>query len=311
MRFTRDDFERDVGAWRRSGDVSTRARGDNFAFDEHVGPDRLADFESFDFHAPGLKGACGEYFQYSIVGVERTHVPSTFASINERALRYEGMEDNQKIVRLERIDDALGRAGHANERDAAFDRLTAAMGFQRDESVIRPILRQFEAYTGARPAFACFHRDVAKDLKASDWLPRLIARLGLGHHLLQRGQRGYFALMIYTVGEVREQARHIAHPFAVPTVLESRDSPHFYPAPYGRREGYAVDLDHRADRVSICEFLHARLSYQPAHLVKVGRLDGPAPDLDLAAARDAHLRRLRDCFDRPDFGALMAEEAMS
>ncbi|MBF0307843.1 MAG: hypothetical protein HQL41_19695 [Alphaproteobacteria bacterium] len=311
MRFTRDDFEGDVVAWRRSGDVSTRARGDNFAFDEHVGPDRLADFESFDFQAPGLKGACGEYFYSSVEGAERTHVPSTFASINERALRYENIEDNQKIVRLERIDDALGAAGHANERDAAFERLTAATGFQRDESVIQPILRQFEAYIGARPVFACFHCEVATDLKAPDWLPRLVARLGLGHHVLQRGERGYFALMTYTVGEVREQARHIAHPFAVPTVLESRGSPHFFPAPYGRREGYAVDLDHRADRVSICEFLHARLSYRPAHLVKVGRLDGPTPDLDLAAVRDAHLRRVRERVGRPDFGAPMIEEAMT
>ncbi|MBF0374203.1 MAG: hypothetical protein HQL39_12395, partial [Alphaproteobacteria bacterium] len=107
-----------------------------------------------------------------------------------------------------------------------------------------------DGYAGARPAFACFRSEVARDIRADDWPLRLRARLGLGHISLKVGQRAYFALMEYDVAEVRAQTPHIGSPFAIPTVLESRNNPHFFPAPQGRGEGYTVDLDHAAGRTS-------------------------------------------------------------
>ena len=310
MNFTRPDLQDDLTRLRAERRPSRRAMGDNFLFEENVGSDRLADFERFPALAPGLLPTASDYFFASVQGTRRDHTPSTFLPINQAALMAAGIEPTQKIVRIERLDDILTALGNtaAAERQAAFDRLDkAVVANPKDRTVIDPLMRQFDTFSGARPAFACFKAEAAPDLAQPDWLPRLIARLGLGHFALAAGQMGYFALMQYTVAEVIDQAT-VPQPFAVPTVLEARDSEYFFPAPAGRGVGYTVDLGAAGSQELIREFLHVRLAYKADHLLRVAQMTGPTPQVALAAARDAHLAGLRMRCTRPDYGAMMTGE---
>jgi hypothetical protein len=310
MRFTRRDHTDDLARLRTDRHPPKRAIGDNFAFEENVGSDRLADFECFVATAPGLVPIAAEYFFVSVQGLRRDHLPSTFAPANASALMRADIEPTQRIVRIERLDDILSRGGTASraEIDADFARLHDAVATRpMDRSVVDPMIRALNLYPGARPSFACFKAEVAADLATTDWLPPLHGRLGLGHHALAAGEFGHFALMQYTVADVLSQA-NVVQPFAIPTVLEARNSEYFFPAPVGQGIGYAVDLDPTAGRDWIREFLHIRLTYSPDHLARVARLTGPTPDLGLAAVRDAHLTRVRARCTRPDYGAPMSGE---
>ena len=59
---TRADYAAELAALRASRRAVRRALGDNFQFEENVGSDRQADFESFAAIDPGLKAGAGEYF---------------------------------------------------------------------------------------------------------------------------------------------------------------------------------------------------------------------------------------------------------
>jgi hypothetical protein len=267
-----------------------------------VGSDRAADFEGFGAIDPGLLAAVGAYFFTSVQGNRRDHTPSTFTAMNAAALMSDGIDPNQKIVRIERIDDVL------DSRRLDFEAIRRGLaGSPPDASVVAPLIRALNEYTGARPAFACFRAEVAPDLAAADWLPRLRERLGLGHFSPADGETWHFARMEYTAAEVFSQAA-MAQPFAVPTVLDTRASEFFFPAPAGVGFGYTVDLDPAAVRATVREFLHVRLTYEVRHMVKVAALAGPLPATPLAAARDAHLGRVRAACGRPDYGAMMAGE---
>jgi hypothetical protein len=301
VHFSRNELGTDLSRMRSDRRPAVRAIGDNFLFEENVGTERVADFEAFDAAAPGLRAAAGEYFFSSVQGETRDHIPSTFLPVNAAAL-LSTIERAQKIVRVERIDDAMQKAL------VDYDGLRRAVAATpRDMTVVAPILRALNGYPGARPAWACFRAEVAADLRAADWLDRLLARLGLGHHALATGQSAHFALMEYTVEQVFQEAVP-AQPFAVPTVLEAHNSPHFFPAPAGHGAGYAVDLDHGAGRDPIHEILHVRLTYRADHLARVAQLTGPTPVVNIATARDAHLSRVRAACARVDYGAAMSGE---
>ncbi len=249
------------------------------------------------------------YFAVRVQGARRSHVPVTFTASNENALYREGIEPNQKIIRLECLDDVLRSIG----RDRDFAEVEkAVVPATRDDALIWQVVDQFALYRGARPAFIAFKSEVASDLKEADWLNRLRNRLGLGHYDPADGQRQTFALMEYLVKDVIAEWQPLAtrgaeRPFAFPTVLDGRASPYFFPSPGNLPSSFAVDLQ-EPPRAPIREMLHIRITYQPHHLVRVGELAGPLPPVTLPAVRDAHLERLRQDAARPDFGATMTGE---
>jgi hypothetical protein len=303
MRFHRQRLNDDMDRLRQAADADDRARGDNFAFEDNVGPARLAHFEATTAGMGDLAKAAMGYFRRSVEGARLDHVPSTFEDMNDPALWPSTIEGVQKIVRLERIDGILDSA----RVDFAALKATVESGCP-DDSVVTPLLRGFEDFPGARPSFACFKAEVAVDLQRSDWLERLCQRLGLGHWALADGQTARFALMEYTVAEVFRQTR-LTRPFARPTVLECQNSEFFFPTPREVENGYAVDLDHLAGRDSIREFLHVRIKYGIDHLKRIAERTGPTAPVDLPAARAAHLARLQARLktrcDRSDFGEPM------
>ena len=221
--------------------------------------------------------------------------------MNEPAFLPAGIEPIQKIIRLECIDDSL------TGLSMTFDDISKAISTRpADRGVIDPLIRTMNLYPGARPAFACFKAELGAELHERDWAVQLMARLGLGHYACAPGARHY-ALMEYTVREVMKQAA-VTRPFVVPTVLESRDSEFFFPAPAGAGFGYTVDLAPRVPPTSVREFLHIRLDYRLEHLVRVAAVDGPVLAMSLAAARDSHLAIVRAKCARPDYGAPMSGE---
>ena len=212
-----------------------------------------------------------------------------------------GLDPNQVILRVERIDDALLAAG------LDFAKLAAAFGTSAGEAVIRPVLDGFNRWRNARPAFAAFESEVADDLAGpgDTWVGRLVSRLGLAHHLPPAGDRWHFGLMRYRVQDVMDAAPHLSQRFAVPTVLESRMNEWFFPAPRHRGAGYAVDTEPALARPLVREILHARIAYEVGHLHRIGSLSGTAARPDLVLLRNTHLSRVRMVAGRPGYADMM------
>lgn len=280
---------------------AVRAVHDNFAFEENVGSDRQAEFERLPVPSSDLRARMQKYFERSVQGGRRGHLPSTFSPINAPALMAAAIEDNQTIVRLECVEDYFT----ANPPETDADTLETSL----KPALTAPLVRHLDSFAGERPAFGCFKAEVKRELKdKGNWLIRLIQRLGLGHWAPPAGTRLRFALMEYSVGEVKRQAAGLtglAQPFAKPTVLDARNSPFFFPSPADSKEGFAADLDPTPGQNSIREFLHIRIKYAPEHVTRIGTLHGPISHNDLKAIRNAHLTAVRERCHRADFGAEM------
>lgn len=301
MFLTKSDLLASLAVLIASAIPEQRAVGENFSFEENVGDPRRDDFQSH----PGpseLREAADGYFRASVQGIARGHMPSTFIpSLNEIALLPSTIEPNQKIIRLERIDRLI-----SSDPDLDFDRLSTALA-ARDSATLAAFADLFANFPGERPAFAAFKAEVGDDLSKTDWLRRLIDRMGLYHHFpVADGQTYSFSLMEYTAGEVISQARPktIDRPFALGTVLECRNNPAFFPVPRGTANGFTVDISPAAlTSPTVREVLHIRLDYRNHHVVRFGQLSGPAPTPDLVGSRRRHLAALRAATGRHDFGA--------
>jgi hypothetical protein len=307
MQFARTDLRDDLARLRASRFAPDRAVGDNFLFEERICDTRRARFENFDGSIRSLVGLQASYFAVRVQAARRDHVPDTFTAVNQDALYLAEIEPNQKIVRLESLDDTL------RSTKVTFAELALAVpAGHRDDDLVTHVVEQFALYPGARPAFMAFRPEVDADLRQADWLTRLRNRMGLGHYAPASGQRQAFGLMEYLVKDVIAEwqpleTRGAARPFAFPTVLDSRLSSYFFPSPRDLPSSFAVDLD-EPGRNPIREMLHVRITYRSHHLVRVGELVGPLPPVRLAAARDGHLERLRRDSGRADFGAMMNGE---
>jgi hypothetical protein len=66
---------------------SVRAVHDNFAFEENVGSDRQAEFERLAVPSSDLRARMQKYFERSVQGGRRGHLPSTFSPINHNDLK--------------------------------------------------------------------------------------------------------------------------------------------------------------------------------------------------------------------------------
>lgn len=307
MDFLRADLQADLARLRSSRSAPDRAVGDNFALEERVGDARRDAFEAEQPATNELLTLLADHFRLEVQGALRNHIPVTFRQLNEGALYQPEIEANQKVVRLECIDDVLRKIGRSFS-----DIDEATRPGQRDNGVITQLLDQWQLYPGARPAFIAFKSEVTSELGAPDWLLRLRNRLGLGHYAPASGQRQRFALMEYLVKDVIAEwrpleSRGAQRAFAFPTVLESQGSPHFFPSPRQLPSSFAVDLD-GATQASVREMLHLRITYMPDHLIKVGELVGPLPPFRLGAVRDSHLERLRRDGGQPDFGTLISSD---
>jgi hypothetical protein len=300
LEFSNSNLIADVARLCGSSDAHENAVGQNWDLEELVSDTRRNQFEACAPALATLSATSTAHFQKFVQGTARAHLPTTFdEASNTAAMLPATIEDTQKIVRLEKIDLLIDK-----DDSFSFERLSEAAA-NRELDVLSEFANLFQSFPGARPAFAAFKAEVEDVLKDPDWLQLLVHRLGLLQHLPSSGETFHFALMEYTVGEVRIQAEEngVTRPFARATMLESRCSPAFFPVPKGAAFGFTVDLGAAGKGLlGPQEFLHARFDYAAKHVIKLSKLVGPAPVPDLSACRLRHVNHLRSTTGRTTYG---------
>lgn len=302
MKFNRAGVATSATKLARSVDVHDRSIGFNYLIEENVGDLRRDHVEAFEMGTDEVREVVKAYFDGTIQGVSRGHRSTTFdVTVNSDALLPATVDPNQKIIRLERIDRVLSK-----DPSLSFARVHAAKA-SGDAVTLQAFVDLFSTYPGERPSFSAFKSEVSDDLKAPDWLSRLIDRMGLYHFYPFNSSQTYsFALMEYTAKDVLAQAKlkGIDRPFAVATVLECQDNPAFFPVPKGAAFGFTVDLRERVPpRPNVREILHMRYDYSWRNVSTLAQWGGTA-EPDIGASRDRHLATLRRDTGRPDFGSI-------
>ncbi|MCB1767237.1 MAG: hypothetical protein KDJ22_14470 [Candidatus Competibacteraceae bacterium] len=120
-------------------------------------------------------------------------------------------------------------------------------------------------------------------------------------------------LMRYTVAEVLADKSSGTPGFVIPTVIDGRLNPFFFPTPHPAPDsdaakyeiGRAVNLrpvTTQSEYRMGMELVHSRIAYKPEHIWRLGRVSRPLTG-DLAILRGLHLAWLQLEADRNDFGA--------
>ena len=188
--------------------------------------------------------------------------------------------------------------------------------FQQGDSKARDflngIVKSWNAERDQRPIYATTEIEV-NDIIDNDspaWAEQLRDQLGLGHYSPVSGRPIDIVLMRYTVEEVLASLDGEGYP-AIPTVLDSGMSSHFFPSPIPAPDqannpyyGHTVNLaqiEDENDYTMGVELLHPRIDYKPEHFLKMGVIARPFT-MPLQRARAFHLPWLRLYSERDDFG---------
>jgi len=295
MDFSLATLQSAAAALLSSGDAKYRAKAQNYRFEEQVSPERLAAFETFCGELAAAQTLEHRHTDYWEELCRYAEIPETFLK-SLGPVTHGGLAVEQRIIRIEGIDRVI-------KEDVEFDALRKAVA-DKDTLFQEGFLNLLNIKDN-RPVFAAFHDDLLDDLGKADWPNVFRDRLGLAHHNpKERPIR--IALMCYTVGEVLAGCEDDAVAITKPTVLDSRPWEYYYPAPkdvdYGRAMALTMDRDESSLQA---EILHVRMDYKPKHLIKVGRIDRPVPEIDLKDLRNHHLLCLRMESGRDDFGEEM------
>ena len=173
-------------------------------------------------------------------------------------------------------------------------------------SLVEGILRAWNGIADLRPAYVGFVAEHEGLLGASPddaedgWADRLRDRLGLAH--LDPAQRGPVHILVFRYPVTRVPTRlrlKGRRPLATPTVLDSRWSRAFCPAPRGVPCGRAVDLAAELNEPA-SEVVHPHFDLEVRELFRVGKIAREVPE-DLWEARRAHLLWLREQTGHPDY----------
>ena len=251
---------------------------------------------------PDWHGAHTRYVQEE---VRRHHPLSAAFTPGEPSLR-QGMEPNQYLYRIERIDRMLRRfgatsgasVGVAEVRAWISGRQSAAPAARANVPALHELTDFFnQERNDGRPTFVAFAAEFPGLERRSDWAEHMCERCGLAHFFADTAVT--LALFRYRVQEVLDQATHAgagAAPFAVPTVIDQEMANVYFTAPRGTDWGHAVGLAPAADCSHLAaEFIHARIDYKADHWVAVDTLTKPGlSSFKVASLRQSHL----DCIRR-------------
>jgi hypothetical protein len=241
---------------------------------------------------------------YVLIKKETRGLPEIFAPVN-RANAWEGLDENQFLVRVESLAFLLNRA----EIDTGINtHMTLVQQYLKNrtdpdlQGSVTDLLQKANQGRDLRPCFAGFWDEVKKFFADDpvnddpDWPNKVRDCLGLGHYDFRDGEDIPILLMQYRVAEVkgRPPAAFFA---AVPTVLDGGLFPFFCFTPLNLREGQAVDLSPGGamEYTFYCEILHQYLDYRPEHIYRAGWITRP-PGKTCAHARRIHLEFLKDDF---------------
>ncbi len=289
-----------------------RAVLENLRWEERVGDERLAryaqgfteiDIPQFD----DVKVAHGRYAETFLeIEIDDSRIPDTFDSANS-SNRWRHIEENLYLIRIEDANFALRDSGVDL---AEFEQAIAT----RDDAILARVCEVWNGRRDRRPAFATTEIAVKDSLEAAgaDWPHALRDNLGLGHLNPVPGLPPVPVLLLqYTVGEVMRDKQAGVSGFAIPTVIDGRLNPFFFPTPKPAlgsdaaqyEVGRAVNLTHAASQSEYrmgLELVHSFLAYRPEQISRLGYISRPLTS-DLSALRSFHLDWLRLETDRDDF----------
>lgn len=172
------------------------------------------------------------------------------------------------------------------------------------------ILQAWSRLIDLRPVFAGFWEDLQNVFGAGPsadpafWADTLRDRLGLAHHdPVAKGGPIDILVFRYPVKLIPPlRGGSVAgRPLVPPTVLDTRFSEPFLPAPFGSRTGHTVELASNT-HLPRREVLHPNVVFLARHVFRVGTIQKPLPG-DLPDARGLHILDLQERTGRPDYAA--------
>ena len=303
MNFTDPDLSALLNTWAASPDLRDRAEAHNIVFEERLDQHCLDAFER------SLSTPCSDHvvlkrklidFFETYFKVSAPDVPPTFQSQNSGAALNQ-ISPEQKLVRIEDITGVISNSGltltDLAESLSSTDPAVSAL--------LKNFLDQWNRERDSRPTFAAFKDQLLPEIEHAAWPHKLRDRLGLARYRAGGGPLSV-ALMEYTVDEVLGEAADspdIAHPFCVPTFLDARPNPQFFPTPRELPAGAPMALfEIWSDETLIAEVLHSRLTYRRHHIKKFGEITLDVPEVDFRTLRNSHLAALQVAAVRDDFG---------
>ena len=285
MRFDDPALQSALEAWRRDPEIRERACADNMRFEERVSLPRRVAFETEVGVVENADQLRRAHILYVRTFMEtRGATPHTFgAELGPARLSAAGVDPYLKIVRLESLARVFSVwATRPGVAPLEFLREAIAKG---DTGVTDGFLAAWNdpEMRDHRPAFAAWKHQLSTELDSGDWPHALRDRLGLGHH---DGSKGAIpvARMEYRVSDVLHAAGDagIGDPFTVPTALDIRPGPYFFPSPGALPYGRAMSLiPILSDDDLLAEMLHVRLPYRREHIAELGTIDRAPPVHDL------------------------------
>lgn len=316
----------------RGSDPQVPAERANLCLEARVSAERQARYESRMAGADTWDAWRASHFRYVRNDVRRRHPLSAAFDPDEPSLR-PGVEPNQWLVRIERIDGLLatysatmGKTVDADEINrwiesvrgsgaakgatttslADLGRLVAGSPAFPEAEALDELTEFFnQQRADGRPSFIAFDAEFPGLASRADWATHTCERCGLAH--LFTGSPVTLALFRYRVQEVRDSqpaAHRDATVFAVPTVLDQPFYNVFLPAPGLLDWGQAVGLAPQDDCGHLAaELIHARIDYAKEHWVRVGTLSRPTmTDAAIDRLRGNHLDCLRVRAGLADYG---------
>lgn len=241
--------------------------------------------------------------------------PETFREVTLDS-PYHAADAKLDLVRVERVDFIAERSGETSKRVKSLAQAVMEFGNDsaRDESrLLSDVLDAWLKTLDLRPVFAGFWdnlHDLFGPTHLDDipgWADQLRDRLGLLH--LDPGPLARDAVDVlvfrYPISLVPKFDRGglpaDSRPIVPPTVLDSRHSIAFCPAPHGEPTGYTIDLDERVPPLHM-EVLHPNVMFKSQHMWRLGTIARPVDPDRLAKARGMHLYAICDQCGREDYG---------
>ncbi|NBC32511.1 MAG: hypothetical protein GVY13_07525 [Alphaproteobacteria bacterium] len=303
-------------------DLAALAEQGNLCLEHRVSAGRQSAYEAFLGEPQSWADWRERHFLYVREEVRRRFPPSASFTAGEPSLR-PGIEPNQYLLRVERIDSLLAKytkqtgvkitveeinrwipgqrksSSQKGKVSTLADLAAIQMGEpETPEAAALGELTDFfnQERNDCRPSFVAFAAEFDCLAKRGDWAEEFCRRCGLAHFFA--GTPVTLALFRYRGQDVIDalSAEHGgAVVFAVPTTIDQPFYNVYFPAPADLSWGQAVGLAPESDCSHLAaELIHARIDYQPAFWVTVTTVDAAGfSDADITDLRARHLRCLQ------------------
>ena len=291
-------------------DLEMSAEQANLCLEDRISASRQASYESQVGTPKDWPDWKGGHYRYVQEEVRRRHPMSASFTPGEPSLRL-GVESNQYLYRVERIDALLGRfatttgapIGPAEVMHWISDQRSAITpGDSTTEMVSSPYASALSELTDffnderndGRPTFVAFAAEFPDLELRDDWAEHFCKRCGLSHFFTN--SEVTLALFRYSVNDVLDAYSVTGQTmFAVPTAIDHPMANVYFAAPRGADWGHAVGLAPQDDCGHlVAELIHVRIDYRADHWVAVDTLSRRClPPTEVDSLRSAHLRCIR------------------